>query len=1397
MKTVREAWVLWICAIALLGCGTPDPEIVGLDVSGLPEAVVPDRVVAEDLRLELESVAAEEILPVADALEVEVILECQPGDGCFGDSCQDAADCLSGLCLDHMGDKVCSQTCIEECPDGWSCELVSGFGPDVNYVCLSPFSLLCRPCVTSDDCTTPTGLEEVCVDYGENGRFCGAKCGDSPCPNGFSCLAADTAEGTTVQQCVADAGVCLCSQTAVELGLFTVCSTSNDLGSCEGKRTCGADGLGACDALAPSIEECNGIDDDCDGEIDNGVCDDENACTSDQCDPDAGCVHEPLTGTECGDLDVCTLADHCLDGECVGTAIDCADDNPCTVDNCDPAGGCNYTFNSADCDDDDPCTVADECNMGICDGFPVDCECVKDSDCLTFEDGDVCNGTLICDTGVVPHECAVNPGSAVACPEPEGQAAQCQKAQCHPVTGECTVEPANEGQSCDDGDECTFGEACSNGVCQGDEPVNCNDGNPCTDDLCEPEAGCFFENNQADCDDGDLCTVSDICADGACLSGSPLACDDGNVCTDDTCDGATGCVHAANQMACDDGNACTTGDQCQAGTCDGTGNVDCVDDNPCTDDWCDPVLGCSHADNQFPCDDDDACTAEDQCAGGSCVGGPSVNCNDGNLCTNDSCDPALGCAYQFNDSPCNDADACTPEDQCKNGVCEGTGLLDCDDVNVCTDDSCHAKQGCVHQFNAEPCDDDNVCTLEDACGGGSCGSIKELTCDDDNLCTDDSCDPESGCHNLANQNPCDDDNPCTTSDVCEAKECVGASPLNCNDGNVCTDDSCDSQVGCVYGTNQGDCSDDDACTVGDQCLDGICASGQGLPCDDGNLCTDDSCAPETGCVFSANSAVCDDGNECTEVDVCADGQCMGDVAPDCDDSNPCTTDVCLWDTGCSHFPVPAGADMGLCSECDGKGELQAAADDADCGDIGCSGLDYKFAQGEASATGTNHCILRAYQNLAGNRCKEPGICKEADGPDCTDWEDQELAECGPCSFAEGACDSCQDYADGTVCDGGKWCQAGTCVVNMYGDGSDGNLVVAAQTLVVNDHAHLTDSEVSAAAVEIPVSDDSQFAAGDEVLIIQMQHQDSAGMYEFAWVESVNDDTVTVSAPLANSYYSAKFDQPEAVAAQMVRVPQYADVTVEPNGKIVGLTWNGYVGGIVVFRATGTVNIKGAIDVIAQGFRAGPSTCCKCNGHQGEGFYGIGTTSTAENYGGGGGSTWSNCGGDATAGGSGGGGYGAPGETGKDCNGCGCGSDVGGVGGVEYGEASLEKLFLGGGSGSNGRDNNCGGTGAGGSGGGIIRIVAQAIEVSGVVSANGKNNSSSWAQDTSGPSSGAGGSIHMSADSVDVGTGKVTASPGAHGYTHWCCKSPSSGAVGRIRLDAPVLSGTTLPPYFQE
>jgi cysteine-rich repeat protein len=892
-------WKMMVGCLFAVGCtGTPGSTVT-LDQNG-------DNQSRADLLVDLESpkelVSPPDLLPADDILDLvfDVPVEdslgpqCSPGEGCFLDPCTGNEDCLSGWCVGHMGENVCTVQCQSECAPGWSCQQIPGTAPDVVFVCISDHANLCLPCAAAADCKGAAGADNVCVDYGAEGSFCGGKCVvDDDCPWGFSCADTTTVDGIATKQCVADTGVCPCTKKSVELSLWTACEVTNQFGSCLGQRVCGTDGLSACDALAPQEEICNGLDDDCDGAIDEPglvegklqeLCDDGNSCTEDACKGDLGCQQTPLTGTECFDGNSCTVADHCDAGECVGSPVDCDDDNPCTDDFCNEAGGCLFQDNAADCDDGDPCTVADECSGGQCSGTTIACDCHENADCAPLEDGNLCNGTLVCNTTKVPYQCEVSPDTVVTCPEAEGADAACLAASCDPVTGACSLVAANGGKACEDTNPCTIGDTCQNGLCTGGVALNCADDNVCTDDSCDPESGCVHAANSAGCQDGDACTIGDGCVDGTCVAGDPLVCDDGNECTADSCSPAWGCLHEAVAGQCDDGNACTLGDHCSDAKCLPSGLLSCDDENPCTNDSCNPQTGCFHLLNQAPCDDGDVCTTGDHCSLGDCIGSGELTCNDNNPCTQDTCNSTNGCTFLPEDGgPCSDNNACTEGDLCSSGQCLPGDFIACDDGNLCTTDSCAPATGCVYEANAVACDDGELCTVDDHCDGGICVGGMLLNCDDENPCTDDSCDGVAGCLNINNTLGCDDGNACTGNDVCAGGECHGVA-LDCDDQDLCTDDSCDPDVGCQYQHNVAPCDDNNECTTGDVCAAGQCLPGGATDCNDSVACTDDTCDPEQGCLHTPVAPCCSNG--------------VVEAGEQCDDSNLTNGDGC--DDSCQN-----------------------------------------------------------------------------------------------------------------------------------------------------------------------------------------------------------------------------------------------------------------------------------------------------------------------------------------------------------------------------------------------------------------------------------------------------------------------------------------------------------------
>ncbi len=139
--------------------------------------------------------------------------------------------------------------------------------------------------------------------------------------------------------------------------------------------------------------------------------------------------------------------------------------------------------------------------------------------------------------------------------------------------------------------------------------------------------------------------------------------------------------------------------------------------------------------------------------------------------------------------------------------------------------------------------------------------------------------------------------------------CAG---VQCDDGNICTTDSCDPATGeCVFANNSASCEDGDFCTENDRCSGGQCVPGTFLNCNDGLFCNGFELCDEANDVCASGSPPCDPATEtcneatdtCDPIDLCA-----GVV---CDDGNVCTTDACNPATGlCVFTPIPPPMGIG-------------------------------------------------------------------------------------------------------------------------------------------------------------------------------------------------------------------------------------------------------------------------------------------------------------------------------------------------------------------------------------------------------------------------------------------------------------------------------------------------------
>lgn len=133
---------------------------------------------------------------------------------------------------------------------------------------------------------------------------------------------------------------------------------------------------------------------------------------------------------------------------------------------------------------------------------------------------------------------------------------------------------------------------------------------------------------------------------------------------------------------------------------------------------------------------------------------------------------------------------------------------------------------------------------------------------------------------------------------------------NCGScGNVCGGDACNTPT----------------------CLEGVCAS-EPVMCDDGNVCTDDSCDPEFGCQHVNNSASCT--TEAGAEGTCDAGSCVPDISFDICESSAsiCELVQACGPTGicaCHATPADVRGCVEVMSSCDA---YSTCGSTAECGD---------------------------------------------------------------------------------------------------------------------------------------------------------------------------------------------------------------------------------------------------------------------------------------------------------------------------------------------------------------------------------------------------------------------------------------------------------------------------------
>ncbi len=831
-------------------------------------------------------------------IAIDVTASCNDNDACTTDSCEAKAGCvhtpkIAGPCDDGnvctLNDACQNGKCISG-PNNCGCEADKDCATkeDGNLcngtlfcdISAKPFQCKVKPttvvaCDTSlngecqqNACNASTG--KCAITQATDGKPCDSD--SSVCTKDDQCKAGTCQTGALVgcddkNPCTDDAcdakngcsfkpNTTPCDADGDSCTVLDVCASGTCVPGkgkdCDDKEFCTDDlcekATGKC-ANKPRVDKCDDAnlcttDDACGVEPTTKLytcvggknldCNDKNPCTTDQCDAVKGCIFSSVgDGANCEDGNACTAGDSCAKGKCAGQPIDvkvkCDDGNPCTTDVCDAEKGCVHNADDvAICDDGNACTKNDFCKDGKCAAGVNTCGCNADIDCASKEDGNLCNGTLYCDKSAQPFQCKVNPGTVVNCDTSLNST--CQQNACNPTSGKCGISKEKDGTPCKaDDNVCTTTDACTDGICKPGPLLTCDDKSTCTSDACDPKAGCVATPLSGPCNDDDACTELDACQGGIC-KGAPfndkVKCDDGNDCTLDVCDSKSGCLNKVlDGKTCDDGNSCTQNDACVQGKCKGGANT-------C---GCEKDLDCAGKEDGNACNGTLFCDKDKQCKINP-VTVIACDTSSDNFCKKTDCDVKLGkcVATLKTDGASCDADEslCTTQDACAAGACKPGKLLVCDDKNACTADSCDPKLGCVHTAQGGDCNaDDDACTAGDACQSGKCVAGKQTTCDDKNPCTSDSCDTTTGkCGFKELIQSCSDDNACTSGDNCGknasgAWVCIAGKTLTCEDGNVCTEDSCSTSKGCanVVNTNLSDaCYSHDAKTRGKgECKDGV------------------------------------------------------------------------------------------------------------------------------------------------------------------------------------------------------------------------------------------------------------------------------------------------------------------------------------------------------------------------------------------------------------------------------------------------------------------------------------------------------------------------------------------------------------------------------------------------